>query len=507
MIRPAFYTGRRFRAALRAFLFGRAVQGIAHFVLTLWVVRLLASGDYGVYMTLWGMAEMLVPLSSLGLLEAARRFLPELAARGSAVGVRLFVKWTMIARLSILLVWAFGLALAWGAITDWLGFSAAQASHTWQALILAVLVVAFRYSCEMLESLLEQRWSQAVRALHPVGRLVGLAGLFLTNQVTLAWILWVEVIVSLVCLLLIEWALIRKLRALPNTDKYRVPVRKVVNFSWHLAGTNLLQSIGSGGAQRLLVARLLGLEAAGLFSFLQQLLLIVSRYMPAQLLANVIRPMLISRLATGEHGVVSQGMALMWKSNLAIVSASVAVLVVAGDTIVALLSSWRFNDAGMPALLLFIGLGATSQGQLVNMAMQLHDKTHELRKHSLLFLLLPMAAWVGSSYGLLGLIIGIVMVKWFRYVIGMCWMRHQGVTPQFDKPAVIRILAVSFLAAALGYWVSLALGSWTALAVTLFLLVVGVILIRPLCYSDHILLTSVFKDKAYFLKPLVWSAR
>ena len=157
MIRPAYYTGKRFRAAIGAFLFGRVAQGVANFVLTLWVVRLLASGDYGVYMTLWGMTEMLVPLSSLGLMEAARRFLPELAARGSAVGVRLFIRWTKIARLSILLVWAVGLALAWGTITDWLGFSAAQASHTWQALILAVLVVAFRYSCEMLESLLEQR--------------------------------------------------------------------------------------------------------------------------------------------------------------------------------------------------------------------------------------------------------------------------------------------------------------------------------------------------------------
>jgi len=334
MIRPAYYTGKRFRAAIGAFLFGRVAQGVANFVLTLWVVRLLASGDYGVYMTLWGMTEMLVPLSSLGLMEAARRFLPELAARGSAVGVRLFIRWTKIARLSILLVWAVGLALAWGTITDWLGFSAAQASHTWQALILAVLVVAFRYSCEMLESLLEQRWSQVVRALHPIGRLVGLAGLLLANQVTLAWILWVEVIVSLACLLLVEWGLIRKLRALPNTDEYRVSVRAVANFSWHLAGANLLQSISCGGAQRLLVARLLGLEVAGLFSFLQQLLFIVSRYMPTQLLANVIRPMLISRLET-ERGVVSQVMALMWKSNFAIVAASVAVLVVAGDSIIA----------------------------------------------------------------------------------------------------------------------------------------------------------------------------
>lgn len=467
----------------------------------------MSPGDYGVYMVLWGMTEMLVPLSSLGLLEGGRRFLPELTARGSAVGVRLFIKWATMARVSILLVWAIGLALAWGTITDWLGFSGAQASHTWQAVILAALVVAFRYSCEMLECLLEQRWSQVVLTLHPIGRLVGLAGLFLTNQVTLAWILWVEVIVSLACLLLVEWALIRKLRGLPGTSEYRVPVREVVNFAWNIAGVNLLQSTGSVGAQRFLVARLLGLEVAGLFSFLQQLMSIVSRYMPSQLLANVIRPMLISRLATGEGGVVSQSMALMRKSNLVIVLGCVALLVPAGDALIALASSGRFTAAGWPALVLFIGLAATSQGAVVNMAMQIHDQTRALRKQSVLFLLVPLAAWLGSAYGLLGVIAGMVLVHWLRNTFSMWWMYRQGIDIVLDKAGMARMFAVSLLAAGVGGLIALQSSPWIALTATLYVLAIGMVLARPFSHADEELLGRVLKGRVRFLKPLVWTAK
>ena len=106
---------------------------------------------------------------------------------------------------------------------------------------------------------------------------------------------------------------------------------------------------------------------------------------------------------------------------------------------------------GMPALLLFIGLGAVSQVQVINMAMQIHDKTHALRTQSLLFLLLPIAAWLGSSYGLLGLIIGIILVNWLRYIIAVCCMGRQGIDIDLDKAGMARMLW-SEPAGSWGWW-------------------------------------------------------
>ncbi len=498
------YSSKRFRSALRAFLLGRAAQGVVSFLITLWLVRLLAPNDYGAYMALWGLTEMLVPLSSLGLLEAVRRFLPELAARGSAAGVRSLVRWTTLARAFILLAWGLGAFLGWNTLAGWIGLSPEQFGQTPQAVLLALLVVAFRYACEMLECLLEQQWSQIVHAMHPAGRLIGLVGLFLLDAVSLELLLWLDVIVSVICLLLAELALMRKLASLPNLGGYSVSAREFTGYAWHLAGVNLFQSVACAGAQRLLVARLLGLDTAGLFAFLQQLLSIVSRYMPAQLLANIIRPVLISRLATGEYRAVSRAIALMWKTNLIIVSGSVVITLVAGDAIVSLLSSGRFNDAGIPALLLFVGLGAVSQGRVVNMAMQIHDKTSALRKQSCLFLLLPIAAWLGSFHGLMGLMVGIVLTHWFRNVVAMWWMRRQGIGVEFDRMGVARILVVSVLVGGLGFGVAQTYGPWVAFTITLFLLIACMILVRPLSHSDHVLLLSVLKGRARFLKPLVW---
>lgn len=506
MKRDGLYSGRRFRGAVRAFMLGRAAQGIANLALTLWVVRLLAPADYGAYMALWGMVEMLVPLSSLGLLEAVRRFLPDLATRGSARGVRAFVKWTTLARFAILLAWAGLIAWAWAAVSGWIGLDAGQAGQAWPVVFLIVTVLAFRYACEMLECLLEQRWSQLAHALHPVGRLSGVAGLVFAGQISLATVLWLDVAVSAVCLALAEWALARKLRGLGGGGDFVITGREVLVFSWHMAGVNVLQSLASLGAQRLLAARLLGLEAAGLFSFLQQLLLIVSRYMPAQLLANVIRPMLISRFAAGEARVVSEGIALMWKSNLLIVLGCVAVLLAAGNELVAIASGGRFTDAGWVTLILFVGLGATSQSQLVNLAMQIHDRTRTLRNQSALFLMVPLAAWLGATKGLVGMVAGIVLAQWLRNSFGLWWMRRQGIGIALDTMGAFRLVVLTVLAAVLAWWCDALLGPWPALGLALAILVLGLFVAKPLNGADYDLLRRASKGKARFLKPLVWDA-
>lgn len=499
------YTGKRFRDALRAFILGRAIQGIANVIFVLLIIRLMRPADYGAYMALWGIVEMLVPLSSLGLLEATRRFLPDLATRGSAEGVRSFVKWTTLARFTILFAWAGAIALGWPVLTAWLGFSTMQIEQAWIGVALVVSVLGFRYAAEMLETLLEQRWSQLAHALLPIGRLLGVVLLVSVGTVSLAKLLWVDLIVSLFCLLLAEWALVRRLRTLDAAGEYRVSVREVVGFAWHMAGVNILSAIASVGALRLLAARLLGLEAMGLFAFLQQLTTIVSRYMPAQLLANIIRPMMIARRAAGETDVVGQGVGLMWKSNLLIVLAGMAVLAVGGDEIIRLASGGRFEQAGLVMLVLFLGLGANSQGLLINMAMQIHDRTRELRSQSLLFIFVPIAAWAGGQLGLTGFVAGIVVAQWLRNGVALWWMRRYGIDIVLDVPGLARVMALTVLAVAPVWFFGEQLGVWLALFLTVLLLLGAFLLARPLSRADESIAGRILKGKARFLKPFVYA--
>ncbi len=504
-MKQALYTGKRFRAAVRVFLVGKVAQGIANFALTLWIVRLFAPDDYGAYMAIWGVVELLVPLSSFGLLEAVRRFMPDLASRGSVTGVRVFVKWMTFARFTIIFAWVGGIWATWPWFTAWLGFNPAQSEQANVLPLLLVTVLGFRFTSEILETLLEQRWSQLAQALQPLGRLAGMVILVLSDAVSLAHVLWVDIAVSSFCLLLAEFALLRRLHALELNGTYRVCAREVMNFAWHMAGTNLLAATASMGVLRLLAVRLLGLEAAGLFAFLQQLNIIASRYMPAQLLVNIIRPMLISRRAAGDMGAVKGGVSLMMKSNLLIVLVLLVVFGVAGDNIIALASGGRFPDAGLTMLLFFIALGATSQGQLITMTMQIFDQTRQLRAQSLLYLLVPLAAWFAGEWGLSAMVAGIALSHWLRNLYTFWWIERHGAGRLLDMVGSVRGMVAAGLVLLFGWLLLPLVGSWVALALTLVCLALGWWFAKPLSRDDEAFLAQILRGKVSLVKPYVYT--
>lgn len=497
------YSGKRFRQAIQHFLLGRTAQAIAFFVLTLWLVRLLEPTDYGAYMILWGMVEMMAPLSSLGMLEAVRRYLPELAAWGAPGVLMKFIHWMTLIRFVIMASWAAVIAVFWADIAAWMGFSVFQQDATLMAVGLIITVIGFRYASEMLECLLEQRWSQLTRALMPLGRLLGVAMLVAVDDFTLQRLLGIDLIVSLSCLLLAEFFLMRKLRSLPGTGDFRLSVRQIVTFAWHMAGINLFQAVASAGALRIIVARTLGLETAGMYAFLQQLLMFVGRYLPANLLANIIRPMLVSRYVAGEVGVVKQGMALLWKSNLLIIAISMAAISVAGNSIIMLVSSGRFSDAGLIMLIMLLGLGATSQGQLASMIMQIFLYTRHLRYFSILSVLTPLAVLVGSNWGLIGVASGIMLSEWLLNNLILFWLNRQAGRIELDWSGVLRGLGLIFLLMVIGLAVEHELGPWWALTLVLLVYVPGLALMKPLNQNDKELLDRGLRHRARFFAPFV----
>jgi O-antigen/teichoic acid export membrane protein len=304
--------------------------------------------------------------------------------------------------------------------------------------------------------------------------------------------------------LLAEFFLMRKLRNFPGTGDYRVSVREIATFAWHMAGTNILRAIANFGVLRILVARTLGLEMAGMFAFLQQLLMIVGRYLPANLLTNIIRPMMISRYVVGETDIVSQGIALLWKSNLLIIVLSMVVIAVAGDPLIALFSSGRFANAGIVMLILLLGLGITSQGQLFNMAMQIFSYTHQLRYFSLLSVLTPLAVILGSYWELIGVASGIVLSAWLLNRVTLLWLNRQpGHDIQLDWWSIFRGICLAILLTMIGWGIESKLGPWWALTFVLLAYGPGMMLVKPLNQQDMALLNRALRQFARFLVPFV----
>ena len=133
------------------------------------------------------------------------------------------------------------------------------------------------------------------------------------------------------------------------------------------------------GAIRLALANGLGVAQSGLFAFLQSLERLVSRYLPATLVRNLIRPILISRtIGQGSTDLLKAGTGLLLKSNMLTVVGGIVVISVCGDQLVLIMSGHKFRGAGLTLLLLYVNMIATSQRGVQEMVMQItgHTRAH-----------------------------------------------------------------------------------------------------------------------------------
>jgi O-antigen/teichoic acid export membrane protein len=393
----------RFRKALIHFVGGRAVQAAGRAMLLLVLVRLLDVADYGAYMLVIGLAETMLQVASLGILQVGQRYLPQLLTTVAPAKLFAFVRTLMILQLGalsllVLLLWQF-----WPQLTPHIGFTPEQTLATQAAVSLFLLIPAFRFSVELLDALLEQGRAQIARALMPLARLAGIGLLLLSSvEVSLANVLLVDICVTAMCLLLSWLFLGHSLEQLQAQGvDGEIPVAEILRFGRHMAVTGLMGAAGSPGALRIVIANALGIAESGLFSFLQSLQRLVGRYLPGTLLRGLIRPVLVARMAeTGGMATLQAGVGLLIKANTLMVAAGGVFIAAGGNALVEWLSGGKFTEAGLTLLLMFIALAITSQRTILEMLMQITGHTEILRATSFISPVSLAAVWLLAGNGL-----------------------------------------------------------------------------------------------------------
>lgn len=199
--------------------------------------------------------------------------------------------------------------------------------------------------------------------------------------------------------------------------------------------------------------------------------------------------------------MVKEGMALLWKSNLIIICAILSVMCVAGDAVIGVVSSDRFQDAGLLMMIMLLGLGATSQGQLVVMIMQIFLYTRQLSYFSVLSIFTPLAAIAGSAWGLLGVACGIAISVWFMNSLILNWLNRQAGRIELDWSGVARGVLLTVVISFIGLIIKYEFGTWWALIFVVMVYGPGLFLIKPLNQSDMVLLNLGLRHRARFLMP------
>lgn len=488
---------------MRAFVAGRAAQALATVAVTLLAVRLLDAAAYGQYMVVWGLVELGVPLTSLGLLPAAQRYLPELATSGSPQALRQFVRWIYWARTGTILLACAAVAFGWETLAGWIGVQAVAPAVPWLAAGLLFCVLRMRFAAEMLEAMLEQRYAQTVRALLPAGRALCLLVIWQLESASLHVLLAADLAVAAAAWVLAEVWLAQRLRSLQPGGSSAVAVRDLLSFVWHMSGAQLMNAVASVGTLRLIVARALGVEAAGAFAFMQQLVVIGNRYLPSVLLANLVRPMLIDRHTAGSDEAVGHGLGLLWKLNFALVWPLVALAALYGSPLVATLSGGRILDGGPTMAWLMLGLGALAQAQIVTMAMQIYRYTALARRVSMFALLVPPLALFAAGWGLPAVAAAYALALWLRGLVGLAWLKQQPHGLYTDWPGVARVAAALAVACAAGWAAGHWGGHWVGSLVLGGVYIGLCIAARPLMAQEFDLVGRGLGRKGRWLRVLV----
>ncbi|HET7204907.1 MAG TPA: hypothetical protein VFI92_16220 [Steroidobacteraceae bacterium] len=397
----AAYSVGRFRRAAVQLVGGRMAQAAARVVLVLAVVRILPVEDYGAYMLIVGTAEMMLQVGSFGILPLAQRYLPQMLTTLPLRRLYGFVAFLVLAQLAIFAGIAGLIAAFWDVLTPVFGMSAAQSEATRIAAWMFLAIPAFRFTAELLESMLG--FGQIARAVMVMARAGAVLLLILLLPVVhLRDVLVVDMVVTGLCALFVLGRIRRCLHALhaPSASG-SLPVGEMWRFARHMALVGPMSATSNPGAVRLVLANGLGLAESGLFAFLQTLERLVSRYLPATLLKNLIRPVLISRyVGRGNSELLSAGTGLLLKSNMLAVIGGLVVIAVCGDEIVAIMSGGKFTGAGLTLLLLYVNMIATSQRGVQEMVMQITGHTRALWITSVVSPVALLLIWLCSGFGL-----------------------------------------------------------------------------------------------------------
>lgn len=397
------YSVGRLQRAVGQFIGGRVLQALGQAMLVLVLVRVLSPHEFGVYMLVIGLAEAMLALGSLGTLQVARRFLPQVIVSLPAPRLFRFVLLLIGVQLAALLLLAALAWWCWPLIAGIIGLSPAHAATAAIAVMLFVLIPSVNFACELLDALLEQGRSRLVGSLLVYGRLAALALLLVSAaSIDLALILRIDVVIVSVGLLLSWILLCGSLRTLHARDASGVvPWREIVRFARHMAPMDLLGVTGTPGAIRLVLAGALGVVESGLFAFLQSLQRVVGRYLPGTLLRGIVMPVLVSRAyQPGGRAIVEIGASLLVKSNLLIIAAGTVAIAACGDELVELLSGGRFRGAGNTLLLMYLALAVTSQRNIIEMVMQILGHAAVLGRTALIAPIALLAMWTVAERGI-----------------------------------------------------------------------------------------------------------
>lgn len=439
---------QRLRQNITGLLVLRPISAFGGLLVLIILSRQLPKPDLGVYFSIWAATEILILASAAGLIHAVYRYVSAEERLDGRLLPHGPVWALMLARLVTL---GFAAALAYATIHGGATF-VRDLIPPHCALVAAAIIFGeglARFIEAIFDSMLSQHRSQLTLVTRTLCKVAGYLGLVVFAQgVTLQHALHVEA-ASVISGAVLGLTFLFRVCGTGSTPPQRleVPARRMLRFAMPAYAAQLAGLICSIDAMKIALGKVAGQEAVALFGFAYSISSMVQRYLPANLLAGVFRPVLLAatnqrETDAGSTDLLNRLANAVIKTNWLFVAPILCALIPAADDISVLVSDGKYGSAGPVLILLTLSLLPVAIHLTLSMLSIADEDSWPVLAGTLIAAFgLPMGIILSTQFGAVGMALAILASE-FAWVSACSWVRQwfRDVPFKFDYSGSAKIL-------------------------------------------------------------------
>ena len=434
-------------------LAGKLVTPVITFLLTIYIVRHLTVEQYGIYNILFAIMAYMGLFSSMGLVHIFKRFLPEFFEKKQFSLLRKSVNYGLMLRfcmtmllLGIIVIFASqtGKLLRIEGYFDYFKIFALGILFFLEAQLLGITLV----------SLFLHKYFVISQVIYTMVRAVLLVVL-MESGYELKGLLVGEVIAFSV--LVIMQAIFYKLKFLKKHSVGKtteIPFKRLARYGGFCYFNEMGEQILDVSTDLFIISAFLGTVQAGLYAFANEVMRLLSRWMPHRLLMDVITPSFFTRYTrTNSEIELGKMFNLILKSIAFLFLPLVAGLFVLGDKMIEILFDKKYLDA-LHVLWIVAGFTALNSFSFpLGLVVEAKEKV-EIHLYSKIFSIYNIIGnlLVVNSFGIKGIAVvtstAILFKNVYTYFYARRWVRFSVDFKALGKigvNALIMVLAVYFM--------------------------------------------------------------
>lgn len=476
----AHFSFQKLKRSLTHFAIGKVVSGIIGILTLLLLVRALSPNDFGVYVTLLALFEVVQLGSSFGLLASAQRYVTDCRISGTGKQLKQLVRNLLIWRLITLSLVSAVFWLISKPLMQYFGIADNQ--HVLDIYLIVIVSEGVSRLLDLIfESLLLQGQAQVSILVRNGAKLIGFAILFFSlSEVTLFSVIQVEVITTVLGMIIsvgLVYQYLNKVKADRDQNKmlagYKFP--KTFNrFSYQFYLAQLVGLAYGPDVVKMLVAKIFGMVEAAVFGFAFAVITILRRYMPAYLLLGMVRPIFVAKKTSGAtFGEVNELMNLVLKINVFFLVPVMLFFLLYGEEFSVWVTHGKYPQAGHLLVAMSVLLGLQTLHGILGVLVIAYEKAGVSLLGTVIGLGgLLIGLYASAQWQVYGLVLGLSLSELIWCATVILGFRQVGYHIGFDWLGLGKFMLIAILTAGVLIVVNIEMSNMTGIIIGSILLLI-----------------------------------